>query len=361
LFAVACAGRSVNVSQEGERGGTNGAGADGGTSGNGGNAAASGGARASGGTGGGAGAPAICSATVVASEASNYFFYSYVSSIPVSVKPREDLTFDWSEVTQDLVGYPLNLADEIDMFEFVLWNLPHPELDDALNADNLRMKDLSVVANEEIYDDATSTTLFELGGTAGIPITKEQILQYLDADLFPPDTHTYTAMIATGHVMGQGTRLFQHFRLDPNSNETTVKLTNESTELVWDVDLERIVAPRVPPGTADLTIDWSELSVDGLGHDFVPSAVSEVVVAAFLEPRSELEEDFVNLEDRAEDVFRARVGEESRLSLGVLTNETGEAFAGITANRTWILALMCESCFKRAPLYLTALEGCSLD
>ena len=100
-------------------------------------------------------------------------------------------------------------------------------------------------------------------------------------------------MVRTGtKLVGTGTRMIQLFRLDPNSEQTTVNLTNDSTKLTHQVDLLSAQPTQIPPGTNAVSVDWSEdtaaLATNALGNEFRGSRVSEVLVAYYDESIEEL-------------------------------------------------------------------------
>jgi len=366
---AACSGTEEPAPPTGAgAGGTTGgtAGTGGSTAGTGGTTAGTGGTTGgtagagagSGGSSGSAGAATSCNDAIVATAAQNYAFSSTITLPPVMVQPDVELTFDWSAVTQDLLGHDLSPTADVDMVELGLWELTQAELEEKLNADQLKQSDLEVIANLETGQTLTSATLFNFT-SAGTPLTPDQILPYMNATNYPPDLHTYTIMIATGTVLGQGTRLLQAFRLDPTSTNTTVNLTNASVNLVWNADLGALTSPEVHAATAGITIDWSGMTVNSMGFPFEPSDITEVMVGHYDETPEELESQFLDLELIHEDLWRGMVAAGTSINLSELTNEAAAPFPGITASGTWVLALICGDCANPAPWYLTILKPCA--
>jgi len=339
--------------------GTGGAtGGTGGATGGSGGTAGSGAVAGSGGSSGSAGAVTGCNDAIVATAAQNYAFSSTITLPPVGVQPDSELTFDWSTVTEDLLGHPLNPTADVDMVELGLWELTQEELEMKLNADQLKQSDLEVIANLETMNTLTSTTLFNFT-SAGTPLTPDLILPYVNAANYPPDQYTYTVMIATGTALGQGTRLLQAFHLDPASTNTTVNLTDASVNLVWSADLGALTSPEVHAATPGITIDWSGMTVNSMGYPFEPSDITEVLVGHYDETPEELEAQFLDLEMIHEDMWRGEVLSGTNLNLSALTNEAGATFPGISASGTWVVALICGECANPAPWYLTILKPCA--
>ena len=81
-------------------------------------------------------------ASVVANEANNYRFTSEIKLPTTTVKSMTNLKFDWSAVTKDFLGHPLNPAGDIDIMVLLMWQLSLTELEQDLNADALQQIDL---------------------------------------------------------------------------------------------------------------------------------------------------------------------------------------------------------------------------
>src|SRR5690606_38697358 len=60
---------------------------------------------------------------VMAAPANNYSFSSKLSFPPQLVAPQTELTFNWSQVTQDFLGHPLDPMADIDNLMVMLWVL----------------------------------------------------------------------------------------------------------------------------------------------------------------------------------------------------------------------------------------------
>lgn len=317
---------------------------------------ATGGSAGTGGTGGGA----MCAgANVVANPVNNYTFSSTLTFPPVSVKPETDLSFDWSAVTQDFLGHPVNSMTDVDQVSVVMWSLPLEELQTKLNAELLNQRDTTTVPATLFTEKmATSGNLLEFT-IAGNPVLPEEIMPFFSATEYPPADHTYTVMVASGTVLGKGTRMIQSFKLDPASTNTSVVVTNASTMLDYDVNLAALTPTQVPAATAAINVDWAGMTVNALGNEFKPTDITRVMLGKYTESVAELQADFLDLELIAEDLYRADVPSGTDIDLSTLTNAGGQAFAGIDATSTWVLTLICGDCNNPAPWYLTVLKPCN--
>src|SRR5262245_19687129 len=144
--------------------------------------------------------PIACmGANAIATEANDYAFTSTITLPPVTVKSMTNLKFDWSAVTHDFTGHPLDPVVDLDTVSLLLWKLPLTDLEVNLNADTLFQTDLEVVPPPSWPDrggptgGATSAQLYDFTVNGEI-ITAEMYNMYLDPMVLP--TSYYTYMIA---------------------------------------------------------------------------------------------------------------------------------------------------------------------
>ena len=166
-------------------------------------------------------------------------------------------------------------------------------------------------------------------------------------------------MVATGEVPGKGTRMLGFFKLDPDSTNTVVTLTNDSTTLDYTVDLASITRIPVPAGMAELSIDWSQMTTNALGNEYLGTQITNAVVAHYSMTLAELEEQFVFLEERSDGWWEADVLAGTSIALDTLEDADGNTFAGIDDEGVWLVALRCTTnCNNPAPWSITVLKPC---
>ena len=150
--------------------------------------------------GGSNGQPTMCfGANVVANESNNYAFSSTITLPPVTVAPKSNLTFDWSGLTKDFLGHPLNPATDIVMGVMMIWNLKRADFETALNADQLYTADLVVSPPLNLpIAGATSAQLhqFLVNGTAVTPAMFNDVLR---RDALPASHDDVSRRRAIGH------------------------------------------------------------------------------------------------------------------------------------------------------------------
>jgi hypothetical protein len=323
------------------------------------------GAAASSGSGGGPPSMDGCNdAEVVITDDTNYALEHSLAIEMTTLKDATDLAFDWGALTADFFGKPLDPLIDVDLVLISLWNMTPAELQENLQRDNLPLSVNKGAITTYPEDAFTSQNLlgFDLLGN---PLPEEDLWARFDTNdpnfQYPQDSHTFMLMASTGTALGKGARMLSLFNLDPSSTQTELALTNGSSELQFSVGLSASRKVAVPTGRADLTFDWSQMTVNALGNEYQASQITEAVVAHFATTSlSELEQQFLNLETLAQGWWSGQVVAGDSIGLGTLVDDQGTPFAGIDATGTWIVALFCtNTCNLPAPWSVTILEPCA--
>lgn len=288
--------------------------------------------------------------------------YSFSSTLDIQstrVKSLSDITYDWSGLTQDMLGNDIDPMLDIAMITIVLWELSEDVLMDKLNDDDWAMKDIVAPGMIYTYNDTTSANYFSLLSGGGLPMTEEELLEFVDTETFAPEDHTYSIMLSTGTTLGQDASMLAFFNLDPDETNTEVFITNGSTDLEYTVDLNSLTKAAIPAETSAIVVDWTEsLELNALGQEFIPTAITEAMLAHYPDlSTQDLEEDFLHLEELAETIWRAEIPAGTSVELSELLDD-GSSFSGIDENGTWIFALMCGACSNPAPWFITVFETC---
>lgn len=300
--------------------------------------------------------------TFVADEASNYAFSSVLSLTVTSVAPGTELTFDWSAITTDLQGHAVDPVADVDMVSVIVWDLPYSELAARLNDNSLGQRNFATMVNFLPEDTGvTQADLFDFKAFGGVEVDPDTLLSYLDPVAFPPETTSFTVMAATGERPGRGTRMLTVFAPDATSDNTTVALTDDSTTLSYEVDLTSLTPTAVPPGTANIEVDFGALETTSMGTPFMFPSEGSVMLAHYALTPAELEERFLDIELIADAQWRANILAGTSLELTELMDESGAPFPGIDDAGTWVLALLCGNCSNPAPPYLTILQPSAGD
>jgi len=295
--------------------------------------------------------------------ANNYAFDSTVTLHVKTIAPNSPLNFDWSALTVDIQEQPMTpgTGDVVTVL-LALLNLTIPEFEAKLNAnENLVNYSKGALAFYPTSETAANIYDFTAPG-ATEPLPANEIDPYLDPATFPPETHTYALLVQNSTEPAHGVRMVQALQIDPNSVDTDIAVTNDSSTLEYHTDLTTVVPVQVPPGNANITADWTPLedvANNALGDLWLDGAIQEVMVAHYSLTPAELTAQFLSLEKIATEMYRGPVEAGARLNLSTLVEQTsGAPFTGINADGTWILALKCIRCTNPAPWFLTILKTC---
>ncbi len=308
---------------------------------------------------------------LMANEANNYSFSSTIQVASTVVKSDSEIFFDWSALTEDFMGHDLDPMGGVDMVSLLIWKLPHEEMQNKLNADELGAGDTVGGGVIALYtlQSATSGSIFEFNVPGNGPRdpneTEEakaewegQILARLDPTEYDPAIHTYTVMVNQGYELGAGVKMVQAFSLDPDSTNTEVVITPDSATLSYTADMTTLAPVQIPAGTANILVNWEEIATNALGREFEERSIEEVMVAKYSLSPAELQTQFLDLEIIADEMYRGPVVAGEELVLSDLSDANGMPFTGITADGTWIVALVCGYCGNPAPWYITLVQAC---
>jgi hypothetical protein len=298
--------------------------------------------------------------TLKANERNNYSSWSKMTLPAVKVKPKSELSFDWGSVTKDFISHDVDAKSNLNMLMVLFFQLPLQELEVKLNADSLNQNDLVISPPLTLRTNGSDTTAklfsFDLNGAYVEP---ERVLLYFDADFYAPADHTYALAAATGTEVGLGIRILQTFQLDPNSSNTEVKLTDSSVKLEWTANLHDLTPTGIPKGEAAITLDWGDMTKNGLGADFDPTQITRAMVGHYAGGSGQLEQDFLDIELIATELYETKIEAGSTVDFSAMTRKSdGTSFPGIDDTGTWLVALQCGVCRNPSPWYLSILKPC---
>jgi hypothetical protein len=302
------------------------------------------------------------SASVVITDPTNYALTDSFDMQVATLKDNTDLVFDWSKVTVDFFGKPVNPAADIDTVLISLWQLTPQTIEDELKADDLPLatnKGIITTYPDGSYTQQNLLSFNELGN----PLPTEDLwARFNTADpsfMFPQDQFTFLAMAQTGTEPGKNPRMISLFHIDPSATQTKLDFTNESTKLSYSVDLLRAHPMEVPAAFPGLTIDWSQMSTNALGNIYTYSQITRAAVAHYkTETLAQLQASFLSLEEIADGWWSGPVVAGASIDLGGLTDAGGGAFPGIDDTGVWMAALFCDNCNNPAPWSITILQPC---
>jgi hypothetical protein len=145
--------------------------------------------------------------------------------------------------------------------------------------------------------------------------------------------------------------------LEPSAtgDATTASFESGTSTLDLDVNFHEQESVVVPAGDPAITLDWSQVSRNGLNDAFVAEQVDELLLGRFEQSRDELESHVWDLETMADPVWTVPVDSAGFATLDEA--EGDEAFEGIDGEGTWLFALRCSRCLNPAPRFVGFLEA----
>jgi hypothetical protein len=301
-------------------------------------------------------------ASVVITDPTNYSLTDSFSLQHVVLKDNTDLVFDWSRLSVDFFGKSVNPTTDVNTVSISLWKLQPADIEHALKVDDLPLGSNSGVITT--FPDGTYTQMNLTGfNELGNPLPTDELWSRFDTATpnyqYPQDQYTFLLMAQSGGDIGKEPHSIALFNIDPSSSQMELDLTNDSTKLMYSVDLEQ-ARPMLVPATAPFTIDWSQMTTNCLGNTYDYSQITEAAVAHYTSKTlPELQQDFLNLEDIADGWWSAPVTAGASLDFSMLTDKNGAAFPGIDSTGIWMAALFCGNCNNPAPWSITILQPCN--
>jgi hypothetical protein len=315
----------------------------------------------------------VSDGNIVITNDTNYQLSSDLTVVSQTVMDGTDITFDWSAVTKDFYGRTVDPATDIDGVLVTLWGLTEPELRDNINKDELRPRNakgaLTAFPKDFPADfpeghSPTSVKLLEMNSFRNeVPVEEieQRFVTTQENYAYPQDTNTFMMSVSTGSDPTKNTRMVSFFKLDHASTNSTVALTNDSAKMTFEVHLANIQQILVPASQPSLTIDWSQMTTNAVGAEYLVSQITEAVVAHYASLTLQgLEEQFLELESLADGWWSAEVTSGSSIDLSTAKDASDGAFPGIDASGVWLIALFPnpEQYNNPAPWSITVIRPC---
>jgi hypothetical protein len=301
---------------------------------------------------------------LTADSAHNYSFKSEMHLATQSVAEKSKLTFNWSAVTKDMYGRPLDPKADVKSVLISIWHYGKDDLESKLNNDELEMGNMVGAGFFLNSGEATQATTDDLTSDGEMKLTDSIKEKYFSAESLPASEYTYLLMLKhNDQLSGKEGRMVTTFTLSTDSNaETSVKVDNSSTTLTYQADFSKLSPTLVPAGASNILIDWSDITTNSLGHEFKVMNITNVLIASYDLSTSELQENlkFIDLKTIAVDMWQSNADDITlpKLSWSKLKDSAGNAFKGIDSTHTWVLALECGTCMNPAPWYIAVLQPC---
>ena len=282
-----------------------------------------------------------CTERVVLEDAWNFNFTADFTAevVPVADCP-DDLTTEWSGLTEDIQGHPLDPTAEIDTMRVVrIQGMTPEEVLADISSNALMMSDISGNVDHTPTGGATAAPLsvYTFNGTPIDPSV--EVCSSID--------NAYFLTALTGLYSYRG---LVFFAPTPEETNTEVVLSSDTSTLSVEVDL---ASSSVPVSMAkDYVLDWIGLTQDGQDNPFSVSNIDYLMLARYDLTVEEMEAQFFDLQTIAAEVYTADIGGLGEFTLSEAVDAQGGAFPGFEGDGVWLLGLFCTTCSNPAPLFL---------
>lgn len=275
------------------------------------------------------------------SDAHNFRFSSSLDSQPVSAKANEALLVDWSALSLDILGNPIDAEQDIRKLSLLLFaNLNHEQVLAGVSNENLRQSDLSGYAEFFPPLGTTSATLdqFSLQGVSVDP------QEHLD-----PDVGIFMLLASNEQ---EESLMISFFQTLENEENTQLFMSNTSTRLSYTASLQEQEVMH-PISAQNYVLDWQSITKSGTGSPIQGGQIDSLMLAGFTESLDFLEDNFVQLPSFANEYYTYDLGYETGLDIGVLKEQ---GFIDFETQERWLFALRCGRCLNPAPLFVAVIE-----
>lgn len=282
-------------------------------------------------------------------DANNYRYTSALDISTQEVRLARDAAVDWSALTTDLLGHPMDAAADADLVWLLSFpHLSHEQLAEKLVEEDLDQEDVGVFATFDNSESAVTSAYLSEFFVLNNPFLPEEY--FIDPEA------TWLIRVTTGTFSEAENRMLQFVSPTEASDGDRIVVTDDSTALQLEVDLRSLDAFAITEQEA-YSIDWSALTVHANGTTLDLDDLDELMIARYDDRAlGDLEADFVNIDRTADAIYTADVFGLDRTPLSAAVDASGAAFSAFGADSLWLLALRCSSCLNPAPPFLTVVE-----
>lgn len=274
-------------------------------------------------------------AEIILLDEHNFSFSSNIITESTPIPEMEDALVDWSALTEDLLGSPLDPTVDIGDVSLIRFGvLSEEEVIDGINNESLRQSDLTGFVDYTPQDGEISALLsdFQINGTF---VDIEQDIR--------ADGGTYLVSLSSpdGEYL-----TFTFFDPMAGAKPSDVSIHDGSAQLEFALDMDAGTAIAVGRGERKV-LTWSQLTTTGAGNPLVLSNIDTLMLARYERDLEDLEADFLQLESLADELYIVDV-----TGLASLDLSTVEGFSDFGGDGTWLVALRCSTCVNPSPPFL---------
>lgn len=282
-------------------------------------------------------------------DANNYSYEGHVDLASVEIAAGQDAQVDWSTLTTDIQGHPIDAAEDVDEVYFTRFadGLDQAALETLIAEGKLLQEHIQAAFLFENADAATAVRLtdFALFGNVFDP-----------AKYLLDDGGVWAVSLSTEGTPSARASTFVA-PTDGSTNDQIV-VDDDSGTLDFQADLSSLTAIRIPAEPVTV-IDWSAVTENGLGEPVDGDRIEEILLGRYEDMTvADLESRILDLEIIAAEKYRASVRGQDSIDPALAVDDAGTAFPGFGTGELWLVVLRCSgaTCTNPAPSFLTVVE-----
>jgi len=277
--------------------------------------------------------------------ASNFNYSSKLTASIQTLKEYEDVLIQWTGLTRDVHGRPIDPVKDIDKVLLLLFPRFKPQ------------EALDQLANDKVIQADLGLYMECVPVKASCRLSKFGLLGSY------PGIHNYfnegrgSWLLVLNRTATKGSLAFAFIDPSNKSTATTATITEATSSLKMAVDFRSLTQLRAR-ADGNTIVDWSSLVKDGLGNPLALYKLDKLTITRYASHSLEyLERHFISIEDLADDQWEADLKGDTTMSLLHLKKKgSGAAFTGFSRPGLYMLGLQCGSCTNPAPKALTVLK-----
>jgi hypothetical protein len=283
---------------------------------------------------------------LVMEDVNNYTQESDITFGHYPVVDGVDTTIDWSALTTDLRGRPLD-PSTVDQVLFSKLEMTEDELRQRVLANDIPQAEAES-ATFGNGDHETSVALSELDAV-GNPFDPANVVG--DAD------HVWIVSLVETPEGTADQQILYTVAVDPGPAGGAVAITDGASSVNLLPNLHRDgAALHTVADERPYTLDWSGMTEDVFGNPFDNLVWNTLVLVNYGGSVSDAEGDFLLLDHHADAVYRLDVYGKESARLEEASDADGNAFPGFTTDGTWLVGLVDHASLSPVPLVMTVVE-----
>jgi len=286
---------------------------------------------------------------IVLTDENNYTYVSRVDIASVEVTAGQDADVDWTGLTTDIQGHPIDGAEDVDEVYLTRFGdgLTEEGIEELIAGGMLLQEHIQATF---LFENAESVTANRLTDFAFFGS------EFIPADYLLDDDGVWTIALTSEGIPSPRVSTFVAPRDDSANDRIEIGDASGSLEFTADLASSTAIGFRE---VDSYEIDWSGLTVNGLGNEIDFSRIEEMLIGRFEGMTvEELQTRVLDLELIAAEKYTLDVRGDRSADPASAADEGGAPFPGFGSGTLWLVVLRCSgpTCTNPAPAFLGVLN-----